>query len=247
MPFQVDGIAFDMGNTLIMDPFGRVLKMKAFEIRRAFSDAGYAFSDGEISDAWSEANERINYPFISHFYQEPGILGHCLDLLKVDKPDRQDLITKLLIIYRSGLKPVVTSESGVAGIRKAIAQLKAMGKRLVVFGNGRQRDTELCLAWTGLREHFSTVTSSEKLGIEKPDPRVFKYILKALGTDPGRSMHVGDDPLNDICPAKKAGMLAVQYATEGHVSTPWRNYKPKKGCRPDAWIDSIGKLLEIVR
>ena len=91
MSFQVDGIAFDVGNTLIQDPFDGVLKMKAFEIRRAFSEAGYGFGDVEIAVAWSDANMRINYPFISHFYQEPDILRHCLDLLKVDKQDKQEL------------------------------------------------------------------------------------------------------------------------------------------------------------
>ncbi|MBN2330832.1 MAG: HAD family hydrolase [Candidatus Aenigmarchaeota archaeon] len=247
MPFPVDGIAFDVGNTLITDPFDRVLKMKAFELKRAFSQAGYTFSAGEITDAWSEANKRVNYPFISHFYQEPGILRYCMDLLKVSGHERQDVITQLIIIYRSGLKPVITTDRQIKGVKKAIAELGAMGKRLIVFGNGRQRDTELCLSWTGLRSHFGTVTSSEKLGIEKPDPRVFSYILKALGTDPGRSMYVGDEPLNDICPAKRAGMLAIQFITKDHVSTPWRNYSPKKGCRPDAVIDSIGKLPEIIR
>ena len=132
-------------------------------------------------------------------------------------------------------------------MRDAIAELSAMGKRLIVFGNGRQRDTDLALTWTGLHGFFSAVTSSEKLGIEKPDPMAFRYILKALGTNPKRSMYVGDDPMNDICPAKKAGMLAIQFLTKGHVSTPWRNYKPKKRCRPHAKIDSIGKLLDIVR
>ena len=34
MAFAVDGIAFDVGNTLILDPFETILRKKALEIKK---------------------------------------------------------------------------------------------------------------------------------------------------------------------------------------------------------------------
>jgi HAD superfamily hydrolase (TIGR01549 family) len=247
MPLSVDGIAFDVGNTLIPDPFDLVLKRKSFEMKRAFSRLGHDFSEREITDAWSGANMKINYPHIDHFYQEPAIVKHCLDLLKVDGAGKAQLAIELLIIYRSGIQSAIASDKRIDHIRNVLSELRDAGKRLVAFGNGRQKPVELYLSWAGLREYFKTVSSSEKIGFEKPDIKVFNYMLHALGTVPARGMYVGDDPVNDILGAKKAGMLAVQYVPPVQVSTPWRDYKMKIRRRPDAVIREFGELLEIVK
>jgi HAD superfamily hydrolase (TIGR01549 family) len=247
MPFSVDGIAFDLGNTLILDPFDKVLRMKAFEMRRALSEAGYTCSESEIAGAWSEANRSIDYPFICHFYQEPPIISQCLDFLRVAKRDKPSLITKLLVTYRSGLKAAITGDGRLADIRDALSMLSGSGKRLAVFGNGRMKSHELFLGWAGLAGHFRTISGSEKIGIEKPDSRAFNYILKSLGTAPARSMYVGDDPVNDVAGAKAAGLVAVRYVPAIQASMPWRNYGAKAKIEPDAVIHSFQELPQLVR
>ncbi len=246
MPRAVDGIAFDVGNTLILDPFDAVLLAKSYEIKRALADLGYGFPKDEIVDAWTEANRKVNYRFIDHFYQEQRIIAHCLDLLKVEKKDKAGLATRLLIIYRSGLKTAVTSDGRIGSMQRVLSELRDAGKRLVVFGNGRQRSIDISLAWMGLSGYFQVATASEKIGIEKPDPMAFKYVLKALETPASRSMYVGDDPANDIAPAKAAGMIAVRYVPPRQVSMPWRDYRAKSRRRPDRVIRSLEELLELV-
>lgn len=247
MAFAVDGIAFDVGNTLILDPFETILRKKALEIKKAFSESGYSFYEKQICDAWSDANDGINYPFICHFYQERPVILQCLKLLKVEKAQRPKLATDLLVIYRNGLKYAIVSDSRIGSLKNVLSQLRSAGKRLVVFGNGRQRSHEIFLSWTGLLEYFDVVTASEKIGIEKPNPRAFSYILKALGTVPERSAYVGDDPANDIGPAKEMGMYAVQYVPPNPESMPWRNYNKKIKQKPDAVIRRFEELLEILK
>jgi putative hydrolase of the HAD superfamily len=53
----------------------------------------------------------------------------------------------------------------------------------------------------GLREHFDFVIDSALVGVEKPDPRIFRMGLERLGVAPEEAVYVGDiyeivDPLN---------------------------------------------------
>jgi HAD superfamily hydrolase (TIGR01549 family) len=247
MALAVDGIAFDVGNTLVLDPFDAVLKMKAVEIRRVFSSFGYPCTSDEIAEAWRKSNSAVNYRFVSHFYQERPIISQCMEFLGVEKRHRQQVGTRLLVTYRSGLKPSVLHTNAGRKLVETLAELKRRGKRLIVFGNGRQEAAEHFIEWLGLKPFFSQVTMSEKLGIEKPDITAYKYILRALGTKREKSMYVGDDHANDIAGTKAAGMLAVLYIPPVRVSTPWREYEAKGGRRPDAVIQRFEELLEIVK
>ena len=56
-----------------------------------------------------------------------------------------------------------------------------------------------------------TIVDSGALGIAKPDPRIFAPALDALGTDPARTLHVGDSVHYDIRGAQAAGMPAVHF------------------------------------
>ena len=247
MAIRVKGIAFDVGNTLVLDPFEGVLALKIMEFERIFAQRGYSIRRDEMTGAWNEANEVVNYHFVSHFYQEPGILVHVMDRLKIQREHRRELMTQLLIAYREGLRYVVTRGETAADVKEVLAELHKRGKRLVAFGDGRQKAAENFLGWLGIRKYFSSVTMSERLGIEKPDFRVFGYMLRILGTSPGESVYIGDNPERDIEPAKRSGMHAILYVPpeRNRKRTPWRNYSAE--CRPDATIHSLKELLDILK
>jgi len=247
MAFDIEGIAFDLGNTLVPDPFDKTISRKSVEFRSAFAKHGISLASKAIADAWSEANSAVHGPHMCHFFQEAPILSHFLEKLGIDGALRPDISASLLIAYRSALKTVVVSDPAAAEAREALAALRRSGKRLIVFSNGRQRFVELLLQWTGLAGYFDMITASEKIGIEKPDPRTFSYMLNALGTPPERSAYVGDDMANDIVPSMKAGMKGILFKPSTAVSTPWRNYDAKVKTRPDAAISSLGALLQIIR
>ncbi len=249
MALAIDGIAFDLGNTLILDPFEKVVSMKSVEFKSAFSKHGISLTSKAIADAWSEADSAVHGPHMCHFFQEAPILNHFLEKLGIGSALRPEISTSLLIAYRSVLKTVVASDPGAAEAREALAALRNSGKRLMVFSNGRQRFAELMLQWTGLAGYFDIITASEKIGIEKPDPHAFSYMLNALGTPPERSAYVGDDMLNDIVPSMKAGMKGILFKPPPSVAAarPWRNYDAKVKAKPDAAITGLGALLQIIR
>ena len=52
----------------------------------------------------------------------------------------------------------------------------------------------------------AALVDSGAVGVEKPDPKIFRLALEALGADPARTAYVGDMPLFDVVGAKRAGL-----------------------------------------
>jgi FMN phosphatase YigB (HAD superfamily) len=92
---------------------------------------------------------------------------------------------------------------------------------------------EVILGEYGLRELFSTVTESYYEGISKPDSRIFLSAQKKIGRAPAELVYVGDNPKNDIEPAKLLGWQAVLI---GDAESP----------AADAKIQSLRELKEIL-
>jgi len=68
---------------------------------------------------------------------------------------------------------------------------------------------EQLLRESGLRHFFDAVVDSHVVGYAKPDPRIFKHALDITGSEPSRTLHVGDMYYADIVGAEAAGIRAV--------------------------------------
>jgi HAD superfamily hydrolase (TIGR01509 family) len=49
----------------------------------------------------------------------------------------------------------------------------------------------------GLLDSFDTVVTSARAGVAKPDPAIFELALRELGAAPERTLHVGDEPIDE--------------------------------------------------
>jgi HAD superfamily hydrolase (TIGR01549 family) len=61
----------------------------------------------------------------------------------------------------------------------------------------------------GLTGYFDVWGVSDDLGLQKPDPKLFAYVLETAGVSAGRAVMMGDRLDYDVRPAKRAGMRAV--------------------------------------
>jgi putative hydrolase of the HAD superfamily len=95
-----------------------------------------------------------------------------------------------------------------AGTREALDRLHAAGLRLGVISNSDGRVEEALVA-AGLRDYFDVVLDSGVVGVEKPDPAIFRAALAALGVTPSQALYVGDLYDVDVVGARAAGMDAV--------------------------------------
>jgi FMN phosphatase YigB (HAD superfamily) len=87
-----------------------------------------------------------------------------------------------------------------------IARLKAAGLKTGAAGN-MSVDVEQLLASSGLA--LDVIGSSQRWGVEKPNPIFFERVIEAVGLSADRLAYVGDRPDNDVGPATAAGMCAV--------------------------------------
>jgi putative hydrolase of the HAD superfamily len=81
--------------------------------------------------------------------------------------------------------------------------------QLAVISNfdGRLR---MILEQLGISRFFSHVFISSELGVDKPDPEIFRRALKVINLPPNEVLHIGDDPERDWKAASAAGLSIFQ-------------------------------------
>lgn len=98
----------------------------------------------------------------------------------------------------------VAIEGAVATLRG----LKEAGHRLGVVSNAEGR-VERDLDGAGFSGLFETVVDSHVVGVEKPDPQIFRIALTRMNLEAEASIFIGDVPAVDVAGARAAGMTAV--------------------------------------
>lgn len=105
------------------------------------------------------------------------------------------------------------------GTAEALDRLRAAGLRLAVVSNSDGR-VEEALAAAGIRDRFELVLDSAVVGVEKPDPAIFRAALGALGVAPEETLYVGDLYDVDVVGARRAGIEAVLLVADAAAPSP---------------------------
>lgn len=99
----------------------------------------------------------------------------------------------------------------IRGMVDLAARLAGGGAKVAVLSNSEGRLAEL-LAEVGVASHFAAIIDSGRIGIEKPDPRIFAHALAELGVAADHpAIHIGDSWDADVVGARRAGWRAVWY------------------------------------
>lgn len=88
---------------------------------------------------------------------------------------------------------------------------------LHIITNGFQEVQSRKLKGSGIDRFFNILVNSEMAGAKKPDPQIFRMALEMAGADPGCSLMVGDNLQADILGAKRMGMQAIHYNSNGEA------------------------------
>jgi len=124
---------------------------------------------------------------------------------------RLDELTRLIEISGVGL-----GERPVEGALEAVAKLRGAGLKLGVIsdtGFSPGRVLRGFLSRAGLLHRFerAALTFSDEVGVPKPNPRIFRAALDALGVEPRQAVHVGDLRATDVAGARALGMGSVRF------------------------------------
>lgn len=95
-----------------------------------------------------------------------------------------------------------------AGLPDSLARLREAGLTLVVVSNS-DGSIDRKLQQAGLRDLFHEVVDSGVVGVEKPDPGIFRHAVVRSGRAPERTLHVGDLYGIDVVGARGAGLHAA--------------------------------------
>jgi FMN phosphatase YigB (HAD superfamily) len=96
------------------------------------------------------------------------------------------------------------------------AALRERGLRLGAAGNMYAHHEAF------LRPHLDFVGSSERWGVEKPDPGFFAHVVEAAGAPSEEILYVGDRVDKDVLPSLAAGLHSVRIrrGAHEHVESP---------------------------
>jgi putative hydrolase of the HAD superfamily len=109
---------------------------------------------------------------------------------------------------------VVESTGPTVGAHAVLDELAAAGIATGIITNGFSFLQKRKAQAHGLTERVRFVLTSEDAGAHKPDPRIFRRALDAIGVEAHDCWHVGDHRDNDVAGALDAGLGAVWFTAD---------------------------------
>ena len=202
IPDPVDCVLFDAGDTLLgpapsfQGRFVAVAAEHGLPLEEAAVDA--AIADAVRAAEWPSdwTDPATQRRFWVGFYQEVLVgLGHVGDGVELAEA-----------LFRAFSDPA--GYQLFDDVRPALEELAGRGITLGVVSNFEPW-LEDVLALEGVDHLFAAVAISGKLGVAKPDPEIFRVALAEAGADPAATLHVGDQPVNDVAAARAVGITPV--------------------------------------
>jgi putative hydrolase of the HAD superfamily len=93
-------------------------------------------------------------------------------------------------------------------VAPCLERLRAAGLRLAVVSNWDSSLARILRAHD-LHRFFDVILASLEEGVEKPAPEIFRRAMDVLRVQPADTVHVGDDPVDDLEGARRAGIRAI--------------------------------------
>ncbi|HKK48585.1 MAG TPA: HAD family hydrolase [Alkalispirochaeta sp.] len=138
------------------------------------------------------------------------------------------------------------------GARSVIESLRSRGLRLAIVSNAQFYTPLILEALLGTTLDALSLHPqiwSFEIGVAKPSPVPFRALQEKLsdeGIDPGQTLYVGNDMLNDVVTSQDQGFKTVLFAGDAR-SLRWRNDRAEiRACTPDGVITDLTQLASIV-
>ncbi|MGV6829399.1 MAG: YjjG family noncanonical pyrimidine nucleotidase [Flavobacteriales bacterium] len=97
--------------------------------------------------------------------------------------------------------------------KDALEVLNYLSKKytLHIITNGFKNVQQQKITNSGIKKYVTTITTSEEVGVKKPNPKIFFKALDKAKTKPQNSIMIGDSFEADIQGAKKIGMKTLYF------------------------------------
>jgi len=133
--------------------------------------------------------------------------------------------------FRKLQHELMTSTDGAIDVVESIAESDC---HQGIISDIDTDEATLLLETFELADRFDAVTTSEAVGVTKPNPRMFETAIEAGELDPARTLYVGDRYEHDMVGGRRAGFRTVAFGVE------------RDGPAIDHRIDRLEELLELL-
>ena len=198
---MIKTVFFDLGETLIyMDPlpeevFASLCREQGIAVEPEAVRRAYRKADSFYFEKMLEYRGRMDELWLEYD-------GIVLQELGIPDPDRR-LARAISEGFREGRFWHLFPE-----VREVLVRLRREGYKLGIISNADE-DVERILQWLKLPRLVDTITYSQEVGVEKPDPRIFQVALQRTASRPDEAIHVGDRYDADIVGARTVGITPV--------------------------------------
>lgn len=148
------------------------------------------------------------------------VYAHALSRLGV--PAEEETLRMIHALFRRHFKTTL-----YPCVEEALRRLSKRYK-LALLSNTLSDTPRIVLQQSRLIDYFDVVVCSRDLGIRKPNPRIFLYVLKKLGVEAEEAVHVGDSLEADVEGASAAGMRAIW--VRGAEASSWTGTAIRSVC-----------------
>ncbi len=193
---DIDAVTVDGYGTLLtlVDPLpalvaalsARGVERSHEEIRRAFLAEVAHYKPRSLQGATPAGLAALRLECVTVFLEALGARG------EIDPASFVDAFVAALVF------------EPLPGARETLEHLRARGITLAMVSNW-DCDLPEHVERAGLGHLFATIVASAAVGVEKPDPGIFRVALERLGVSAARVLHIGDEP-NDEQGAAAAGV-----------------------------------------
>lgn len=200
---MIEAVIWDFGGVLTSSPFEAFMR---YERERGLPVDFIRTINATNPDtnAWAlfERAEVTLDQFDELFAKEAAAKGHevrGLDVVRLLSGDIRPAVVKALKACKARLKVGCITNNVPAG-----------------KGAGMARSEDKAAQVAEVMALFDHVIESSKLGIRKPDPRIYELACKTLKVSPAHCVYLDDLGIN-LKPAKKLGMTTIKVVEPGQA------------------------------
>jgi putative hydrolase of the HAD superfamily len=195
-------VFFDAGNTLI--------RMDDAAIAAALVTHGVPVTGADVQRAEWRARVRLDASLVPGASTEHPDTGHrYLVYLLEELGVRDAALVSALAAWRRGYNlPQGLWTAMEPGAAEALKLARTSGLRIGVISNSNGTVADI-LAHLGLAPDLDFIIDSSRVGVEKPDPRIFRLALARAGVHAHEAAYVGDLYSVDVLGSRAAGLHPV--------------------------------------
>ena len=203
MTTELQAVIWDFGGVFTTSPFEAFTRYEeANGLPKDFVRSVNAVNIQENAWAKLERSEVTAEEFDTLFRNESRDLGHEVpgkDILGLLSGDVRPAVVEALKICKQHVKVGCITNNAPVG-----------------KGAGMSSDAKKAAQVSEIMEQFDHLIESSKLGIRKPDPRIYALMCEALDVDPAQCVYLDDLGIN-LKPARAMGMHTIKVLNEAQL------------------------------